>query len=99
MKTVSYRIVHAGDTLTTWKTNESNLSTLVHREDGCRCGEDAAHCEDAVTRCEVAAERDYGDMLPWIVAENPNSSLVVWTGPLAVDRRVAADHEPIYPRR
>lgn len=93
MKTLHYRIVHAGKKLTVWKTNESNLSTLVHREDDCRCGEDQELCEEAVTRCELAAEKDYGDILPWIVAEDPESSLVARTGLLATYRD-PVDHEP-----
>lgn len=83
MKTVHYRVVHAGRTLSVWKTNEANLSSLLHHELNCP-DEHTRELEDAVTRCELAAEKDYGDILPWIVPPDSTSSLIVYTGPLAV---------------
>jgi len=84
MRTFHYRIVHAGTTLTVWKTNEMNLSSFVHIEENCGDYETDAEgraIRAAARRCVAAAERDIGHKLRWTDATDPRSSLVAWTGP------------------
>jgi hypothetical protein len=80
----SYRIVNHKLTLTLWRTISAGISDIIHVEEDCCARQDRA-CEDAVSRCVLAAEEDHGALLPWIVGTD-DSSLVMWTGP--VEERV-----------
>lgn len=87
---IRYRLVHAGSTLSMWRLNEWNHGTLIafvmnacgeNHCDDYECPDCRRSCDDAINRLSIAAEADYGAVLPWIAGDE-DSTTVVHTGPV-----------------